>query len=71
MASKRFEEVDEVVAVDGLVVDYAKGHAILFSHGGYHGAVTLVDVCLVDTEVRVLLSPVSFLDGELCEYDFV
>ena len=69
--SQLFEKVDEVIAVDGLVVDVGQTRSELGRHGSHHGSIPLVDVSLVDTEVRVPLTPVSLLYGELGEYDFV
>ena len=49
MTSQSLEVVDEVLPVNGSVVDNGQTHAILCRHGGHHRPVPLVDVWLVDT----------------------
>lgn len=61
VSPQRLEEVNEVLPVNGSVVDNGQAHTILRRHRSYHCPVPLVNIRLVDTEVSIPLAPLLLL----------
>ena len=66
-----FQIDDEVIGVDGLLVDFEQVDSLLFGDGGDDGTIACVDVFLVDGQIGVLGAPFASEETPLREIDLV